>query len=734
MQHHAGRRRAVGIALALLVALAASPAASAAYDPAEAPPIAELLERTHDRPPLDRYEPAGGCYAVRTTDGDAPVAHASAGPFHFQAIDLGRYLLRGPEGWLSSTPDGLEHATAPGPAAELELLGTGPAHFHLRTSDGRHLTGGPELRSEPTDLSLVPADGCPTPPDAELNLEGPVATGSSPNGPVVGYLDSHLHMTAFEFLGGTVHCGRPWHPYGVEHALADCPDHTAADGNAAVIENLFATGTPLGDHDPVGWPTFEDWPAPLSLTHEQTYHRWLERAWRGGVRMVINLFVENRVLCEVYPLKKNPCDEMASVRLQAQRLHELERYIDAQWGGPGRGWFRIVTDPETARRTINEGRMAVVPGMEVSEAFGCRLSLGVPQCDPSSIDRSLDELHALGVRQLNLVHKFDNALGGTIGDGAALGLIINGGNFLGTGSFWSFEQCDADDTGEHDRDQITTVPELGEATQLLTGLLGELSPAAAVPLYPPGHHCNVRGVSELGHHVLDRMIDRGMVVDVDHMGLRSRDEALDQLEAVGYGGVISSHSFATQSTWERVLALGGVVGPYAGDADGFVDAWHRVREARGTDGTLGLGFGADTNGLATQGNPRGGPTGVTYPFTGLGGVTLDRQRTGERVFDVNTDGVAHYGLYPDWIEDLRVQAGDEIVADLAQGAEAYLQMWARAEAFAGDVGASPVPSPASPEPTLPATGGTGGRAHPWLLAVAAAGLALLRATRRPFER
>ena len=49
------------------------------------------------------------------------------------------------------------------------------------------------------------------------------------------------------------------------------------------------------------------------------------------------------MLCELYPLKKNDCDEMASVRLQAERFRALERYIDAQNGGPGEGWFRIVT-------------------------------------------------------------------------------------------------------------------------------------------------------------------------------------------------------------------------------------------------------------------------------------------------------------------------------------------------------------------------------------------------------
>src|SRR3712207_7572972 len=52
---------------------------------------------------------------------------------------------------------------------------------------------------------------------------------------------------------------------------------------------------------------------------------------------------------EVYPLKKNSCNEMDGVRLQAQRLHELERYIDAQSGGPGEGWFRIVKDRKSTR-------------------------------------------------------------------------------------------------------------------------------------------------------------------------------------------------------------------------------------------------------------------------------------------------------------------------------------------------------------------------------------------------
>jgi hypothetical protein len=69
-----------------------------------------------------------------------------------------------------------------------------------------------------------------------------------------------------------------------------------------------------------------------------------------------------------------------------------------------------------------------------------------------------------------------------------------------------------------------------------------------------------------------------------------------------------------------------------------------------------------------------------YPFTSpINGVTLDRERTGRRTWDVNTDGVANYGLVPDWMADMRNISGPEITDDLANGAETYLEMWHRTE-------------------------------------------------------
>jgi hypothetical protein len=152
------------------------------------------------------------------------------------------------------------------------------------------------------------------------------------------------------------------------------------------------------------------------------------------------------------------------------------------------------------------------------------------------------------------------------------------------------------------------------------------------------------------------------------------------LEAARYSGVVSSHSWSTPDVVPRIYDLGGVITPYAGSSTGFVKAWSEIRTKRNPKYYFGFGYGADMNGFGAQGGPRVGSNPVKYPFKSFDGkVTLDRQRSGQRVFDINEDGVAHYGLYPDWIEDLRKIAGDQIVTEMSRGAEAYLQMWERAE-------------------------------------------------------
>jgi microsomal dipeptidase-like Zn-dependent dipeptidase len=448
-----------------------------------------------------------------------------------------------------------------------------------------------------------------------------------------------------------------------------------------VVENFFVTGTPAGTHDTHGWPTFAGWPRPESLTHEGTYWKWIERAWRGGLRVMVNDLVENRALCEIYPLKQNDCNEMNSVRSQAREMFALQDYIDAQFRGPGKGFFRIVRTPAEARRIINEGKLAVVLGVEVSEVLDCGRRGDTPLCDQRQIVTQLDELYDLGVRSLFPVHKFDNALGGTAFDSGGTGLLVNTGNKYATGEWWEAERC----APGAEADNAPT--NLSGNSELVHAVLGDavaplLEPVTDLPVYPPPPLCNPKGLTSLGTFVVNQLADRGMITETDHFSVKARQQALAILEGRRYPGLITSQSWGDLTSQRRIQALGGTVAPYAETSPTYVEAWRDARAGAPAGRFFGIGYGTDTNGLGTQAEarpPSGNP--VTYPYrTFDGGTVMQQQRSGSRRYDINTDGAAHYGLFPDWVEDLRKLAGSAIVNDLANGPEAYLRTWEAAHA------------------------------------------------------
>ena len=329
-------------------------------------------------------------------------------------------------------------------------------------------------------------------------------------------------------------------------------------------------------------------------------------------------------------------------------------------------------------------------GIETSIPFDCTMKADIPQCDKASIDKSLAEVHKMGVRQMELVNKFDNALSGVAGDNGEVGALVNGANFLETGSFWAMEHCEPESEGAHDKEQYSA-PEIDRTQQdAIFGAIYQIfGPQRVAPVYDSPAHCNKRGLTDLGKHLINRMADRGMVFDPDHMSVSGRNAALDLLEDIDYPGVISSHSWSTPDAYPRIYRMGGTIMPYGGDSEGFVDKWRQHLAWADPRYYFGIGYGADMNGLGAQGDPRGAdvPNPVTYPFKALGGVTVKKQVSGERVYDINVDGVAHYGLYPDWIEDLTKVAGDQgddIFADMGRGTEAYLQMWERAVGVSND--------------------------------------------------
>jgi len=625
-------------------------------------------------------------YVKRSGDGYAfTSASSEATPFRLEATQLSRYQLLDPTGApaYQSVVGFILAGGAYGDRADFTVTPSGERYRFTATATGQ-IMGSYLWRvgagGSSNSVALTTATGCHTPPDIATGVSGAVPAGVNGDGKIVGTIDAHAHVTAGAAFGGRLHCGDAWAPGGAQVALAGCDSHSNF-GLGAILEGLIG-GTELGKAAKDGWPTFGSWPQNNTLLHEQSYYRGIERSWRAGQRVLNTLLVANRIICDVYLSRDTSCDEMDQIRVQAKYLYSMQDYIDAQNGGAGKGWFRIATTPAQVRSIAAQGKLAVTIGVENSELFGCREINDVAQCTTSDIDAGLRELQALGVSGMYPVHKFDNAFGGTRFDHGVTGAALNVANRLSTGHFWTATSC----TGPADNEQPLVSDDLAKLLKL-----GPLNlPAGAIfPVYPSGKICNTRGLTSLGKYLIQQMMARGMVIHIDHMGVKTAQAVLDLAQAAKYPGVTSVHTWSDRAMVDRVLALDGFVASYAyaahdagnGEPD-FLAEWRANRALAHGGSIAGYGFGSDVNGLAPQAPPRlnAKASPLPYPFTAPNGTTVNKQVFGSRTFDLNTDGVAQYGLYADWTTDLIRQAGGdgpELRKQLMNGAEAYTRMWER---------------------------------------------------------
>ncbi|HEY1523063.1 MAG TPA: Coagulation factor 5/8 type domain-containing protein [Solirubrobacteraceae bacterium] len=606
--------------------------------------------------PLTRYSLAHGCYAVPARGSRRPIAH---GPFRMQPAALGIYLLYTRQAKFLAA--GLRAVSTPSPATEWRVDGRAKRGFTVT-----NLATHTRMR-----VAFRAASGCAAYPAAGVDAIGPEFKGPSPEAAVRGTVEGHAHITAFEFFGGDWHCGRPWSPYGAPYALpASCaPDQQGSNGEVEDFEDWGG-----GPRPPmVGWPKFENWPKPTTLAEEGDYYTGIERAWKAGLRLLVTNLVDNEALCSVMTKRHNPCNDMAGVRIQNRDLHQLEGYIDAQSGGPGRGWFRLVSTPFQARRVISQGKLAVIEGIEVSRLFGCGEKSGVPQCDRRQINAGLKEVEGMGVRTFFPIHEFNNAFGGTKMIAGSQGTVVNAGNRLETGSFWTLQRCPARD---EDAEQ-TSVPGSGPLAKLLNGPFASALGGNPVPVYGPGPQCNVRGLTGLGAYLIHKMIKQHLIIQLDHMDSKTATAALSIAEKARYAGVVSAHCCSSPQLFKRIYAAGGFVNPPAQPTLSLVGIWKLDKAMRDPKYTFGFGYGSDENGLAEQPGPSGKP--ISYPFRSYDGrVKFTQEQWGARKFNFNIDGLDNYGMYADWLHQLQLTGGAAVMKDMMAGAEAYLEMWERA--------------------------------------------------------
>ncbi|MDX2170001.1 MAG: hypothetical protein SF182_23225 [Deltaproteobacteria bacterium] len=732
------------------------------------PSLTSLPSATATPPPTatatrdadDVYRFANGCYAVESAAGflmrgDAGFAFRSgaitaATPFFLKPSRLGSYLLfDDAAGYLVSDGSGLLRAVrlesdittvddSFQSDAEWDLLDAEVAdRFLLRhRASGKLLAaGGLTAAGEP--LALRARTGCAPFPEEDTWASGAVSRTAFPDGALFGFSDAHSHILAnFGFGGGGIFHGAPFHPLGVEHALGSCEPFHGAEGRADLFGAGYDAGgniqltdfigalingeLPVFNHFTAGYPDFTTWPnAHTSSTHQVQYYKWLERAYLGGLRLVVQHAVNNQIICDLLgrgglqPIRYS-CNDMVAVDRQLVEVRRMQDYIDAQSGGPGRGWFRVVTSPAQAREVIRAGKLAVVLGIETSNLFNCFLtpSAEFPACSEADVQARLDHYYDLGVRVMFPVHKYDN--GFSAGDGNKG--FIELGNIIQSGHFSNFTtDCDESTPTVFDRGRMTFpgmneprddyfAPPPNDFSSFYLDPIGTFAPFLDRLTAPgtPGedNHCQNAGLTPLGEFLIERMIAKGMIVELDHLPRQSYKRAFEILAANDYPGA-GTHGL---DNFGRLYALGGI--STAGFStcrsetpgtvdDGFQNKLQRVRD---NGGYPAIGFGLDLNGFAGAPGPRfGAGSGcgtpqsdpLTYPFTSYAGdVSFAQPKVGHRTLDFNTEGLVHIGLLPDLIEDVRRDGvSDAELEPLFRSAEAYVRMWEKAERRAAEIGA-----------------------------------------------
>ena len=616
--------------------------------------------------PRTRFDLANRCFAVASVAtgryvmvaGDGYRADArrkrTAAPLYFKPTGLGAYLIHDREGRLLSVgEDGaITRGGLPGQGAEWAVTRARGDSFLLRSpATGELLTVTEEGTLEtaaPSERSRFRFDrrrGCRAYPEARPGARGRIA--KSPLDGAFGYVDAHLHVIADLRAGGRVISGESFNRFGITEALGRDAEVHGEDGTMDVTGNLLRSGSPAGTHDTQGWPNFTGWPTYDTYTHQQTYYKWLKRAYMAGLRIVVAQMVEDEPLCEIEPSRSHSCDETETIALEVQRLRELQDYVDAQAGGPGRGWFRIVRNSRQARRAIARGKLAVVIGVEASSAFGCSEFMGEPQCDRDDVDRGIEYYRALGIRSMFIAHWVNNAFAGAKVESGDIGTFIATFNVQQTGQPFQTGPCPDEEYGES---------------------------------------CNTKGLTDLGEYLVERLMDSHMLIELDHLSERARLRVLEIAEAKNYP-VISSHTGSggvwTASDLERLFSVRGFATARPDTAANLARTILSFRRFKRKGEPLGLGLGTDTGGFAASPgpDPAAEQRPLRYPFRSYDGkVSFACQIAGGRKFDLNKDGVAQYGMYADLLAYMRQQTGGERASRLLfNSAEAYLRTWRRAE-------------------------------------------------------
>ena len=493
-------------------------------------------------------------------------------------------------------------------------------------------------------------------------------------------------------------CGDTWRNF-VVNTFSNMADHTTShDG-------------PVREDS----PTFVRWPKWNDVHHQQMWIEWVKRAYDGGLRVMVSLAGNSLTLAKAIA-GNAPFDDKTAADVQ---LDELQQYA-----ARNSSFVEIAKSAADLRRIVGQDKLAIVPGIELDHLGG--FGNNTPDPTPDQMRAEIRRLYGKGVRYVLPVHAANNSLGGT---------ALYESMFLFANLFQTGSQIDA----------VCSIPSENIGKRLNTGDLDwvfAITNALGVQRFP--NNCpvgvgfkNARGLQPLGKVAIDEMMTLGIMLDLDHAGQKTTVEMVDYTSSSSPTGsallrkvgldypLVTGHNgprpnVASKDTSERSLPEASYTtlagrGSISGVGSDSAEAGHWIESARAVM-KLGMpiAFGSDVNGMANLPRPPWAnapdtePTSPAPPFAckranasgstaqcieylnddgskpAGSSATFKRAKSvnGSRTWDYNTEGVAHFGLFPDFLLDVERRGGTDVVSAMYDGAEKLAQSWAKADTVA----------------------------------------------------
>jgi microsomal dipeptidase-like Zn-dependent dipeptidase len=446
------------------------------------------------------------------------------------------------------------------------------AHFTGLNVDRLHQETAliPEnLRGQPTRIKIV--DGS-SQPGEHILADGMQFTSDEPvavRAPVWGFADIHTHPMNYMAFGALQNPqirtvwgvpGRSFSDYEIDPHLVskDIPKCTTGHGGGpsaelfidAVEGRFISTGKTINDltallkvkldgHDSHGGPSFNSFPSFQAGLHYQMHITQIHRAWEGGLRLMVAIAVNNK---GVEFLMSKP--SITSLTPDRDVLGAQVCGI-TQLANANNDWMEIAYSPEDARRIIEQNKLAIVLGIEMDQLGQLLDNRDPRQQDVSTaFDREIDYLWNIGIRQVTPIHAIDNLLGGA----AVFEPVYNWLNdFVHRGKeivseeelqyfpprFFEVREggCDkgplSGQFGEcvtYRLDATQSRPALVKSPKTLGHLAPFFSDINVPAYYGVAGMMNVRGLSAEGKDYIRRLMQKGMIVGIEHMSQQSVDD------------------------------------------------------------------------------------------------------------------------------------------------------------------------------------------------------------------